>query len=75
MAGGAHDLSLGGAPLAYPAPRTVLELLKPITWFAPMWAFGCGVVSAGRPLTPHLALIAPPGCCSPGRWCAAPARR
>ncbi len=25
----------------------VLELLKPITWFPPMWAFGCGVVSAG----------------------------
>jgi chlorophyll synthase len=28
-----------------PAPRVVLELLKPITWFAPMWAFGCGVAS------------------------------
>ncbi|MFO1074968.1 MAG: chlorophyll synthase ChlG [Geminicoccaceae bacterium] len=28
----------------------VLELLKPITWFAPMWAFGCGVVSSGMPL-------------------------
>lgn len=25
----------------------VLELLKPITWFAPMWALGCGVVSSG----------------------------
>lgn len=24
-----------------------LELLKPITWFAPMWAFSCGVVSSG----------------------------
>lgn len=36
------------APLpARPAAATVLELLKPITWFAPMWAFGCGVVSAG----------------------------
>jgi chlorophyll synthase len=30
-----------------PAPRAVLELLKPITWFPPMWAFGCGAVSAG----------------------------
>jgi chlorophyll synthase len=30
-----------------PAPSAVLELLKPITWFAPMWAFGCGVVSSG----------------------------
>jgi chlorophyll synthase len=26
-----------------------LELLKPITWFAPMWAYGCGVVSSGSP--------------------------
>ncbi len=25
----------------------MLELLKPITWFAPMWAFACGVVSSG----------------------------
>ncbi len=29
-----------------PAPGAVLELLKPITWFAPMWAFMCGVVSS-----------------------------
>ncbi len=27
-----------------------LELLKPITWFAPMWAFGCGVISGGQPV-------------------------
>ena len=27
-----------------------LELLKPITWFAPMWAFGCGVVSVRAPV-------------------------
>ncbi len=32
-----------------PAPRAVLELLKPITWFPPMWAFGCGAVSSGMP--------------------------
>ncbi|MET0970713.1 MAG: chlorophyll synthase ChlG [Tardiphaga sp.] len=30
-----------------PAPSVVLELLKPITWFPPMWAFGCGVISSG----------------------------
>jgi chlorophyll/bacteriochlorophyll a synthase len=30
-----------------PDPSAVLELLKPITWFAPMWAFACGVVSSG----------------------------
>ncbi|MEI7970632.1 MAG: chlorophyll synthase ChlG [Betaproteobacteria bacterium] len=34
----------------YPAPRAVLELLKPITWFPPMWAFACGVVSSGVPI-------------------------
>src|SRR5512143_102091 len=28
----------------------VLELLKPITWFPPMWALGCGVVSSGLPI-------------------------
>ena len=33
--------------VAYPAPSAVLELLKPITWFPPMWAFACGVVSSG----------------------------
>src|SRR5690349_19198945 len=33
-----------------PHPRAVLELLKPITWFAPMWAFCCGVVSSGEPV-------------------------
>jgi chlorophyll/bacteriochlorophyll a synthase len=34
-----------------PAPRDVLELLKPITWFAPMWAYLCGLVSTGVPLS------------------------
>jgi chlorophyll synthase len=34
----------------YPRPRDVLELLKPVTWFPPMWAFMCGVVSSGVPL-------------------------
>jgi chlorophyll synthase len=33
--------------LVLPAPAAILELLKPITWFPPMWAFGCGVVSSG----------------------------
>jgi chlorophyll synthase len=30
-----------------PTIGATIELLKPITWFAPMWAFGCGVVSSG----------------------------
>jgi chlorophyll/bacteriochlorophyll a synthase len=37
--------------LSRPEPSAVLELLKPITWFAPMWAFGCGVVSSGVTLS------------------------
>jgi len=28
-----------------------LELLKPITWFAPMWAFLCGIISSGLPVS------------------------
>ena len=31
----------------WPAPRALLELVKPITWFPPMWAYLCGVVSSG----------------------------
>jgi chlorophyll/bacteriochlorophyll a synthase len=38
------------APRLLPAPSAVLELFKPITWFPPMWAFGCGVVSSGADL-------------------------
>ncbi len=30
-----------------PHPRAMLELIKPITWFPPMWAYLCGAVSAG----------------------------
>jgi len=32
---------------ALPSIGATIELLKPITWFAPMWAFACGVVSSG----------------------------
>jgi chlorophyll/bacteriochlorophyll a synthase len=35
------------ANVARPALSACLELLKPVTWFAPMWAFSCGVVSSG----------------------------
>lgn len=34
-----------------------IELLKPITWFPPMWAFGCGLVASGQPLSPRLPLV------------------
>jgi chlorophyll/bacteriochlorophyll a synthase len=39
------------AATGWPHPRAVLELLKPITWFPPMWAYLCGVVSSGVPIS------------------------
>jgi chlorophyll synthase len=45
-------------PSELPAPAVVLELLKPITWFPPMWAFACGAVSSGVALQDHWALLA-----------------
>jgi chlorophyll synthase len=44
--------------MATPAPSAVVELLKPITWFAPMWAFACGVVSSGYPASGQWPVIA-----------------
>ena len=35
---------------AFPEPSTVLELFKPVTWFPPMWAYLCGLVSVGVPV-------------------------
>ena len=34
-------------PRKWPEPAAALRLIKPITWFPPMWAYLCGVVSAG----------------------------
>ena len=34
----------------FPSPGAVLALLKPITWFPPMWAYLCGVVASGAAL-------------------------
>ena len=31
----------------FPEPAAALKLIKPITWFPPMWAYLCGVVSSG----------------------------
>jgi chlorophyll synthase len=39
--------------MARPALSAVAELLKPITWFPPMWAFACGVVASGVALQGH----------------------
>jgi chlorophyll/bacteriochlorophyll a synthase len=42
--------ALPAAASTRPALGAVLELFKPITWFAPMWAFACGIVSSGAPI-------------------------
>jgi chlorophyll synthase len=49
-------LSGSTAARTTPAPSAVLELLKPITWFPPMWAFACGVVASGAALSERWAL-------------------
>ncbi len=43
--------------MARPALSAVTELLKPITWFPPMWAFACGVVASGASLVSNWALL------------------
>lgn len=40
-------------PLSRPSLGSLLELIKPITWFAPIWAFMCGVVSSGAAPLSH----------------------
>ena len=39
-------------PRRVPEPAALLTLIKPITWFPPMWAFACGAVSSGAALGP-----------------------
>jgi chlorophyll/bacteriochlorophyll a synthase len=58
-----------------PAARDALELLKPLTWFAPMWAYVCGIVSAGVPMSGHwlsaalgLAIAGPLVCGTSQAW-------
>ena len=41
----------------YPEPRAMLRLIKPITWFPPVWAFLCGAVSSGIPILENWALV------------------
>ncbi len=51
--------ALRDSVLTRPRLSTVIEILHPITWFAPMWAFMCGVISAGvTPEGVHWLMIA-----------------
>jgi chlorophyll synthase len=40
-----------------PQPSAALQLLKPVTWFPPMWAFACGAISSGLSLTDRWGLV------------------
>ena len=42
---------------AWPQPAAALELIKPVTWFPPMWAYLCGVVSSGQPISDRVGLV------------------
>ena len=41
------DASVISPATRLPDPVAMLRLIKPITWFPPMWAYLCGVVSSG----------------------------
>jgi chlorophyll synthase len=38
-------------------PGAILPLMKPVTWFPPMWAFACGVVSTGESITDNWSVL------------------
>ncbi len=40
-----------------PKLKVVAELLKPITWFPPMWAYLCGVISSAESIELHLGKV------------------
>lgn len=44
-------------PRRLPDPRAMLRLIKPITWFPPIWAYLCGSVSAGVALSGHWGMV------------------
>jgi chlorophyll synthase len=53
---------MSGAPVPLaerrlPQPAAIVELFKPVTWFAAMWAFMCGAVSSGQPLAGNWYLV------------------
>jgi len=40
-----------------PEPRAILTLLKPITWFPPMWAFACGTITGSEKIVENLPIF------------------
>lgn len=44
-------------PRTLPEPRALLRLIKPVTWFPPVWAYLCGAVSSGVPIWESAAIV------------------
>jgi len=40
-----------------PDPKAILTLLKPITWFPPMWAFACGSITGSEQIAENLPIF------------------
>lgn len=38
-------------------PSAIIPLMKPVTWFPPMWAFACGVVSTGENIAENWSIL------------------
>lgn len=51
------DLPLNRSTRRWPEPQAILWLIKPVTWFPPMWALLCGIVSSGATITGNWTLI------------------
>ena len=52
------DIQITTIDRRWPQPRAMLRLIKPVTWFPPMWAYLCGVVSSGASPSDHWFLVA-----------------
>lgn len=51
------DLQITQNNRRWPEPRAMLRLIKPVTWFPPMWAYLCGIVSVGASPWDHSFLV------------------
>ncbi len=50
-------VSVSIQPRRLPEPRAMLRLIKPITWFPPIWAYLCGSVSSGVALSGNWGIV------------------
>ena len=51
------SISIATPSRTTPQPRAMLELIKPITWFPPVWAYLCGAVSSGVALSGNWGIV------------------